>query len=249
MNPQVQARLVEVDEARRRGEWDRALELLRRWAASIEPSVLSDLRGFTGLEAGDPETAALFFEDASRRQPETGAHLAMLLESMNRFRPAEAWRRARGTLEEPDRYEPIVVAFAGDALLDSVPSLPQSEAIQLFRRLVPLLESALEKLEKGEQGAVDLSVLSSCMSRSTATPLLSNFALSSASRREACRCCTTRATQRAAITISSISVLRRILRMVSPRHRHDGVHQEVRGGGGDRRGRRSGSGPPVRPVD
>jgi tetratricopeptide (TPR) repeat protein len=159
MNPQVQARLVDVDEARRRGEWDRALELLRRWASSIEPSVLSYLRGFTWLEAGDPETAALFFEDASGRQPENGAYLAMLLDSTNRFHPAEAWRRAREILDEPDRYEPIVVAFAADVILDSVPCLPQAEAFQLFRRLIPLLEWALDKLEMGDRGEVDLSVL------------------------------------------------------------------------------------------
>src|SRR5262245_39433675 len=77
-NPQVQARLDDVAQARRRGEWDRALDLLRRWAASIEPSVLSYLRGFTWLEAGDPETAALFFEHASGLQPENGAYLAMV---------------------------------------------------------------------------------------------------------------------------------------------------------------------------
>ena len=73
MNPQVQSRLVEVDQARHRGEWDRALELLRHWAASIEPSVLSYLRGFTWLGAGDPETAAIFFEHASELQPENGS--------------------------------------------------------------------------------------------------------------------------------------------------------------------------------
>src|SRR5262249_12609431 len=46
-SPQVQAGLVDVEQARQRGEWDRALELLRCWASSIEPSVLSYLRGLT----------------------------------------------------------------------------------------------------------------------------------------------------------------------------------------------------------
>jgi tetratricopeptide (TPR) repeat protein len=160
LNPQVQSRLVDVDEARQRGEWDRALEILRHWAASIEPSVLSYLRGFTWLGAGDPETAALFFEHASKRQPENGAYLAMLLEAMDRFNPAEARRRAREILETPDRYEPVVVAFATDVVLDSVPSLPQAEASQLFRRLIPILESTLNKIEEGDEGGVDRSTFS-----------------------------------------------------------------------------------------
>src|SRR5947209_7590910 len=79
-NPQVQARLVEVNEARQRGEWDRAFELLRRWAAYIEPPVLSYLRGTTWLAAGDPETAALFLEHASRLQPGNGNYLSLFLD-------------------------------------------------------------------------------------------------------------------------------------------------------------------------
>jgi hypothetical protein len=35
MNPQAQARLVDADQARQGGEWDRALELLRRIARRI----------------------------------------------------------------------------------------------------------------------------------------------------------------------------------------------------------------------
>jgi hypothetical protein len=77
MNPRVQSRLVDAEQARQRGEWDRALEILRHWTTSIEPSVLSYLRGVTWLGAGDPDTAALFFEHASKVQTENGAYPAM----------------------------------------------------------------------------------------------------------------------------------------------------------------------------
>ncbi len=160
MTPQVQSRLVEADQARHRGEWDRALEILRHWAASIEPSVLGYLRGFTWLGAGDFETAAIFFERASEMQPENGAYRAMLLDTMNRFNPIEARQRANEVLEAPDRYEPIVVAFATDVVLDSVSSLPQVEASQLSKRLIPLLESTLDKIEKGDEGGVDVATFS-----------------------------------------------------------------------------------------
>ncbi len=89
LNPQVQSRLVEVAEARERGEWDRAFELLRRWAAYIEPAVLSYLRGSTWLHAGDLQTATLFFEHASNLEPENGNYLAILLNALSRVDPLE----------------------------------------------------------------------------------------------------------------------------------------------------------------
>jgi predicted Zn-dependent protease len=71
MNREAQAKLNEAIEARQRGEWDRALDLLRRWRAYIDPALLSYLRGTIWLEAGDPATAALFFEHASKLNPDT----------------------------------------------------------------------------------------------------------------------------------------------------------------------------------
>jgi hypothetical protein len=66
MNPLAQAKLNEVYEAKQRGEWDRALDLLRSWRAHIDPALVSYLRGSIWLEAGDPATAALFFDHASK---------------------------------------------------------------------------------------------------------------------------------------------------------------------------------------
>lgn len=159
LGPRVQAHLVEVEQARHRGEWDRALDVLRLWAASIEPSVLSYLRGFTWLEAGDPETAALFFEHASKLQPEHGAYRAMLLDATNRFDPVEARQLADQELEAPNEQKPIVVAFAAEVVLGTVPSLAQAEASRLCRRLIPYLESSLRRIEKEDAAEVDLSVL------------------------------------------------------------------------------------------
>src|SRR5438309_11948192 len=69
MNPLAQAKLNEAFEARQRGEWDRALELLRKWAPFLSPDVVSFFRGKTWLDAGDTESAVLFLEHACRLQP------------------------------------------------------------------------------------------------------------------------------------------------------------------------------------
>jgi hypothetical protein len=70
LNPQAQANLTEIFEARQQGEWDKALDLLRRWRAHIDPALVSYLRGSIWLDAGDPATAALFFEHASKLNDE-----------------------------------------------------------------------------------------------------------------------------------------------------------------------------------
>jgi hypothetical protein len=69
MNPQAQAGLVEASEARQRGEWDLALDTLRIFGKSIAPALLSYLRGTIWAEAGDPEIAAVFFQQAARLDP------------------------------------------------------------------------------------------------------------------------------------------------------------------------------------
>jgi hypothetical protein len=152
IDPQAQSRLVEAYQARQRGEWDRALELLRRWARYIEPSILSYLRGSTWLGAGDPQTAAAFFEHASSLQPNNSNYAAMLLRTFNRFDPREAGRRAAEIIESPDRYAPVVIAHATDVLFDSARDLPAAAASRLFKRLIPILESALAKIEEGDEG-------------------------------------------------------------------------------------------------
>jgi hypothetical protein len=65
---QFQTSFNEALEARRRGEWDRALQLLREANGCAAPALVSDLRGAIWLEAGDAETAALFFEHARALQ-------------------------------------------------------------------------------------------------------------------------------------------------------------------------------------
>src|SRR5260370_22030810 len=80
MTREAQAGLNEAYEARERGEWDRSLELLRTWRAYIDPFLVSYLRGTIWLEAGDPATAALFFQHAHKLNSENSSYLAMYLD-------------------------------------------------------------------------------------------------------------------------------------------------------------------------
>src|SRR5205085_2112163 len=69
MTPAAQHGLGEALVAAQVGDWDHALDRLRHWGKCLEPAVLSRLRGLIWMEAGDLETANLFFEHAARLDP------------------------------------------------------------------------------------------------------------------------------------------------------------------------------------
>jgi tetratricopeptide (TPR) repeat protein len=155
MNPEAQAKLNEAFEARQRGEWDRALDLLRRWAAFLSPDVVSFFRGRIWLDAGDTETAVLFLEHASRLQPENGDYLAIFLYALEKVNPSSAQARARQILQDPDKTSPIAVVRAADILFHASRSLPEAEATQQFRQLISVLDRALSRIEAGAEAGVD----------------------------------------------------------------------------------------------
>jgi hypothetical protein len=78
---QTQAKLLEIFEARERGDWDTSLELLREWGKHISPSLVSYLRGTIWRYFGEPLTAVVFFEHACHLEPHNEKYQAALLGS------------------------------------------------------------------------------------------------------------------------------------------------------------------------
>jgi tetratricopeptide (TPR) repeat protein len=157
MNPQAAARLNHAFEARQRGEWDRALELLRKWGAHVAPALVSYLRGSIWIEAGDPHTAVLFYEHASRLQPDNGNYLAIFLHTLGIVDPVAAGRRGEEILREPERFPAVAVVRAADVEFKAARALPEVDATQLFRQLIPVLQGALARIEAGDESGVDRS--------------------------------------------------------------------------------------------
>jgi tetratricopeptide (TPR) repeat protein len=156
-NPIAFSKLLDALEARKQGEWDRALDLLRQWGSSVDPAMVSYVRGAIWLEAGEPATAALFFEHASKLQPESENYLAMLLHTLSLFDPDEAHRRAEAILGEPDKSRPLIVAHAASIELKSLKNASETEANKRFQRLVPILESTVNRFEQEDLSTVDRS--------------------------------------------------------------------------------------------
>ena len=59
------------------------LDLLRTWRAYIHPALVSYLRGSIWLQAGDPETAALFLEHAHKLEPGNADYHATWLRALS----------------------------------------------------------------------------------------------------------------------------------------------------------------------
>lgn len=157
MNPQAAARLSDAIEARERGEWDRALELLRRWGAYIAPPLVSYLRGTIWTQAGDLRTAVLFYGNASRLQPDNGNYLAIFLHTLDIVDPAAARQRSGEILREPDRFPAAAVVQAAGVEFKAARALPTLDAARLYQRLIPILHGALAKIELGDESGVDHS--------------------------------------------------------------------------------------------
>jgi tetratricopeptide (TPR) repeat protein len=155
MNPQAQAKLLEISETGRRGEWDRALDLLRRWRAYIDPALVSYLRGSIWLEAGDPATAALFYEQAFELEPSNGNYHAMFLYALNIADPDVARKRAEEVLREYEKSSPTAVARAADITFMSARTRSETEANRVFEYLEPILKNTLSRIEKDALSEID----------------------------------------------------------------------------------------------
>ena len=154
-NPQVQAKLSEALEARQRGEWDRALDLLRRWRANIDPALLSHVRGSIWREAGDPATAVLFYEHAANLEPDNGNYQAMFLDVLNITEPGAARKRAEEILQRHQQFSPDAVSRAADITFMSARTSTEAEAIDVFKRLEPILGSTLDRIKQDERNELD----------------------------------------------------------------------------------------------
>lgn len=151
MNPQAQGKLSEATDAREQGEWDRALELLRRWGKFVPPSLLSYLRARTWKEAGDREVAVVFFEHACKLDPQNENFQAMYLNVLKWTDLARARTVAEPILNESEKHIPNLVIQAAEVLHGVATSLSEHEAAPIYRRLIGILTPLLSRT-KDEEG-------------------------------------------------------------------------------------------------
>jgi len=112
MNPQAQQQLSEAIEAQLKGEWDRALGLLRRWREYIAPPLLSYRRGSIWLGAGIPEIATMFYGHATESDPANAIYQVGYLDALQKSDLVSAETRVKEILDHHEQYPAMVVAHA-----------------------------------------------------------------------------------------------------------------------------------------
>jgi tetratricopeptide (TPR) repeat protein len=168
MNPQAQGKLAEAYEARERGEWDRALELLRRWGKFVPPPLLSYLRAGIWEDAGDKQVAVVFFEHACRLDPVNENFQARYLNALKWTDSAQARAIAEPILNESEKHIPNLVIQAAEVLFASTQTLPEPDAAPVYRRIIRILTPLLsrtkddEGLEHPTQVSMILLLLATC---------------------------------------------------------------------------------------
>lgn len=156
MNSQAQASFDAIHEARERGEWDRALHILRRWSDYLAPARASLWRGLLWSKMGDPEAAAIFYRYAISLEPENDNYLTAYLHVLKSIAPEDARRLAGDVLQDAKDRDPSVVAQAAAIVVDASRSFPLNEKAQRLRELMALLEATLAKttgddVDRGEE--------------------------------------------------------------------------------------------------
>ena len=149
MNPQAQKQLVEALEARQRRQWDRSLELLRRWKAYISPALLSYMRGTIWLDGGFADVAAVFFGHAAECDPDSETYQAIHLRTLGQADPEAAGKLSSAILANVEQHAPLVVAEAANVRLYGTQHMSEGERAQVSRQLIPILETNLSRIENG----------------------------------------------------------------------------------------------------
>jgi tetratricopeptide (TPR) repeat protein len=168
MNAEAQAGLSEAYEARERGDWDRSLDLLRRWNAVVPRPLLFYLRARIWEDAGDKAVAAIFFDHAWRLDPSNENMRAGYLNCLKWTDYAEASKIADEILKESDKHIPNLVIQAAEVLFGHTKAISEQDAAPIYRRLVgiltPLLGRAKDEkgLEHPSQVSMILLLLATC---------------------------------------------------------------------------------------
>jgi len=147
MNDQAISQILGAVEARRQGNWDRALELLRHVAPYVDPAILSFQRGAIWREAGEMEAATVFFGYSHRLQPENPSFWALYLDALDFANPDEAKQHSTKILESAEKTPPTVVARAADIVFKAIREGKNANSIYGYQQLIPVLSDNLERLE------------------------------------------------------------------------------------------------------
>ncbi|WP_172992145.1 tetratricopeptide repeat protein [Lacipirellula parvula] len=105
----VSSQLRRVVEARKRGEWDSALSLIREIADRVQPDAASYMRGNILSDAGESQAALVFLQHAHNLDPSNGNYEAIYLNKLHEVSPADAEVEAANILASGGHATSVVL--------------------------------------------------------------------------------------------------------------------------------------------
>ena len=146
----AQASFQAIYNAKQRRQWDVVLDLIRKWQDYLPLVVLSHLRGSTWAEAGKYEIASAFYAKAADIEPK-GNYPALYLDALSKSNPAKAKGVAEKVVNSPEDYSAPTVIQAAHVLAAAARPLPANEARAIETELIPVVEGAMQALERDKK--------------------------------------------------------------------------------------------------
>jgi tetratricopeptide (TPR) repeat protein len=163
MTREAQSGFNAAYEAKQKGEWDKALAIVREWRAYIDPALVSYFRGSIWYDAGDRATAALFFQHAYKLDANNLSYAVMFLSSLNSADPNAALVEAEKILHDHRKVSPVIYVRAAEIKLMSARQLSNVEGNRIFAQLEPVLKDAMYVAER-EPTKIDATTVARALS-------------------------------------------------------------------------------------
>jgi tetratricopeptide (TPR) repeat protein len=142
----MQEGLDAVKNAFAQQQWESVLLEVRNVDPLIPAAIGAFFRGRAWSELGDVDTALLFFEHASKLDPDNVNYRYLTLDLLAKSsRAPEAEARAREILQRLDEFDVRIGAKAADILFIFSRKLDDAAASQLYRRLIDAYEQLLAR--------------------------------------------------------------------------------------------------------
>jgi hypothetical protein len=152
MTANVMADLDVALQARKSQDFNKALEVLRNYAAYVPLASLAYLRGRIWLEAGEHSIAGMFLERASELDPGNANYRYLSLHSLSLADPALAAESARVILANPEVNPPALVIKAADILFGQSRKHAVHPSQDELDSLIPIVRRSVFRMEALGEG-------------------------------------------------------------------------------------------------
>lgn len=147
MSQTAYAEVLEALAAKDKGEFAKALDLLRNNQTCFDLTALTYVRGSVMFDAGEFALAADFFSCVKELAPNNGNYTYMWLDALSRSNVVKASEEAKDILSKATDSSPKLVLKAAEIEFSLTRQLLESQAKQSIQKLIPVFEDIIVRLQ------------------------------------------------------------------------------------------------------